>query len=344
MQLQALFITATTALNVWIVLDFGFDGLGKGIALFGLSGRLSGITSVLMILGASIVMAWQAKPAWRIQWQYAAFVAGLLFLSSLRWAGIDPASAGLWLHRSVVLLISAAMMTLLCSFGLRKVISSKSDWIIAGQRMTPFFGGLTILMLALVLGQEWMLYKDVIGTPLVTAEIVAVAVIVAAMLATCIAFAVRAEWDPLQLSLNGRQAYVYIAEVLAVLIGLHLRLTKPELFNFGIYQKLLDAADNGRGLCRSGPKRMVPPPKAARAEFTVTAHGPAVATAAGNWILVPGRSTVAFVANRPLSGRVVYNGCILRAVSLHAPLAGMRIACGVDRQPWTLGSTTSKRH
>jgi hypothetical protein len=253
MQLQVLLVAAATALNVWIVLDFGFDGLGKGIALFGLSGRLSAITSVLMVLGASIVMAWQAKPSWRIQWQYAAFVVGLLFLSSLRWAGIDPASAGLWLHRSVVLLVSAAMMTLLCSFGLRKFIFSKSDWIIAGQRMAPFFGGLTILMLALVLGQEWMLYKDVTGTPLVTAEIVAVAVIVAAMLATCLAFAIRAEWDPLRLSLNGRQAYVYIAEVLAILIGLHLRLTKPELFNFGFIKNywmllIMGAAFAGAGL------------------------------------------------------------------------------------------------
>jgi len=252
-QLQALIVSVAAALNVWIALDFGFDGCGKNIALFGLDGRLTVITGNLMILGAAIVMAWQAKSTWCIRWQYAAFIAGLLFLSSLRWTGIDPAQAGPWLHRSVVLLVSAAMMTLLCSFGLRKVISISSDWIRSGQRMAPFFGSLSMLMLALVLVQEWNLYQDIIGTPLATAEIVAVAVIIAAMLATCLAFAVRAKWDPLRLSDNGRQAYVYIAEVLVVLIGLHLRLTKPELFNLGLIKNywmflIMGAAFAGAGL------------------------------------------------------------------------------------------------
>jgi hypothetical protein len=233
MQVQALVAVAAGTLGVWVALDFGFDGLAKGVALFGTSGRVIGITTMLMVLGAAIVMAWQSKPTWRIQWQYASFIAGLFLLSSLRWSGIDPAQAGPWLHRSVVFLISTAMMTMICSFGLKKVISGKSDWIGVGRRMTPWFGGAAILTLGLVLAQEWMWRQDKIGTPLVGTEIIVVAVIMAAMLATCLAFAVRADWDPLRLSISGRQAYVYIAEALAVLIGVHLRLTKPELFNFG---------------------------------------------------------------------------------------------------------------
>jgi hypothetical protein len=216
-----------------------------------------------MVLGAAIVMAWQTKSEWRVQWQYASFIAGLFLLSSFRWAGIDPAQAGSWLHRSVVFLVSAAMMTLLCSFGLKKVISSKSDWIATARRMTPFFGGMAILTLALVLGQEWFSYRDKIGTPLVTGEIVVVAVIVAAMLATCLAFAVREDWDPLRLSPAGRQAYVYLAEALAVLIGVHLRLTKPELFNFGLIQNywmflIMGAAFAGAGLSEWFHRRKLP--------------------------------------------------------------------------------------
>jgi hypothetical protein len=253
MQIQAFVACVAGALGVWVALDFGFDGVAKGVALFGLSGRLVGITTMLMVLGAAIVMAWQAKSAWRVQWQYASFIAGLFFLSSLRWAGIDPAQAGPWLHRGVVLLVSAAMMTLLSSFGLRKVISSKSDWIGIGRRMTPLFGGVTILTLGLVLAQEWIWCQGKTGAPLVTTEVVAVAVIVAAMLAICLAFAVRADWDPLRLSPSGRQAYVYIAEALAVLIGVHLRLTKPELFNFGFIRDywmylIVGAAFTGAGL------------------------------------------------------------------------------------------------
>ncbi|MGD0381948.1 MAG: hypothetical protein ABSA77_00405 [Thermoguttaceae bacterium] len=263
MQLQAFVACVAGALSVWLALDFGFDGLAKGIALFGLSGRLIGITNMLMVLGAAIVMAWQTKSEWRVQWQYASFIAGLFLLSSFRWAGIDPAQAGPWLHRSVVFLVSAAMMTLLCSFGLKKVISSISDWIATSRRMTPWFGGATILTLALVLGQEWFLYQDKIGTPLVGAEIVAVAVIVAAMLAMCLAFAVRADWDPLRLSPEGRQAYVYLAEALAVLIGVHLRLTKPELFNFGLIRNywmflIMGAAFAGAGLSEWFHRRKLP--------------------------------------------------------------------------------------
>ena len=262
-HLQALLVAAVAALNVWISMDFGFDGLGRGIALFGFSGRIVGITGILMVLGATIVMAWQAKPAWRISWQYVAFIAGLLFLSSLRWAGIDPTQAGPWLHRGVVLLVSAAMMMLLCSFGLKKVISSKSDWIMAGRRMIPFFNGLTMLMLALVLAQEWLLYQEKIGAPLVTVEIAAVAAIVAVMLAVCLAFAVRADWDPLRLSPSGRQMYVYLAEVLAVLIGVHLRLTKPEWFNLGLIKNywmllIMAGAFAGAGLSEWFHRRKLP--------------------------------------------------------------------------------------
>ena len=51
MQLQALVACVAGALGVWVALDFGFDGVAKGVALFGLSGRLVGITTMLMVLG-----------------------------------------------------------------------------------------------------------------------------------------------------------------------------------------------------------------------------------------------------------------------------------------------------
>ena len=267
MQLQGLMVSAVAILNIWIALDFGFDGYGKNIALFGLDGRLAGVTGELMVLGASIIMAWQSKSLWRTQWQYMSFIAGLLFLSSLRWAGIDPgidpAKSGAWLHRSVVLLVSSAMMTLLSSFGLRKVISSKSDWIATGKRMIPFFGGLAILMLGLVLAQEWISYQQINRTPLVNAEIFVVAAIIAVMLAICIAFAVRAEWDPLRLSDSGRQLYVYIAEVLSG-VDRHTSATdKTRMVRLGHNRALLDGADHGRGICRHRLKRIVPPSQVA---------------------------------------------------------------------------------
>lgn len=235
--LQAVIACIAIAFDLWIALDFRFDGLGKGIALFGLDGRLAAVTGSLMILGASILMAWQSESAWRTRWQYMAFIVGLLFMSCLRWAKIDSELVGPWLHRSVVLLVSSTMMTVLTSFGLRKVISKTSDWVVIGKRMSPMFGSLAIFMLGAVLIQEWRFYQPMIGTPLVNAQIVAVGVIIAAMLATCITFAIRSDLDPLKLSENGRQAYVYIAELLLVLFCIHLRLTKPEWFTLGLFER-----------------------------------------------------------------------------------------------------------
>ncbi|MGA2061922.1 MAG: hypothetical protein ABSG67_15660, partial [Thermoguttaceae bacterium] len=40
MQFQALVACVAGAMGVWVALDFGFDGVAKGVALFGLSGRL----------------------------------------------------------------------------------------------------------------------------------------------------------------------------------------------------------------------------------------------------------------------------------------------------------------
>ena len=84
MLFQAFVFSVACALAIWTALDFGFDGLAKGVALFGLSGRLIGSMGVLMALGGAIVMAWQARPTWRFSWQCASFIAGMLYLSSLR--------------------------------------------------------------------------------------------------------------------------------------------------------------------------------------------------------------------------------------------------------------------
>ena len=142
------------ALAVWLAIDFSFDGVGESVALFGWSGRSSGPPAALILIGAAIVMAWQTTGAWRAGWQYAAMAAGVLFTSSIGWAGIDadPATGDArWLHRSVNLLVSASMMTLLTSFGLARVLPRNSDWITCGRKARTAFAGLALLMLAIVL-------------------------------------------------------------------------------------------------------------------------------------------------------------------------------------------------
>lgn len=167
---QAILAGGEAALTAWVAIDFAFDGMGQGLALFGLAGRLSGCPAALMLLGAVILMAWQTDGVWRAGWQYAALAAGVLLTSSLGWAQLDPATAvqpgdSPWLHRSETLLISAAMMTLLTSFGLPRVLPRSGDWLTRARRAAPFFAGLVVLLVALVVWQKFALLAAQVGAP-----------------------------------------------------------------------------------------------------------------------------------------------------------------------------------
>jgi len=78
-----------------------------------------------------------------------------------------------------------------------------------------------------------------------------------------IATALSSAWDPLQLTERGRTGYVYAAEMVAVLLGVHLRLTVPELFQLGLVRDywmllVLLAAFLGVGLSELFSRRGVP--------------------------------------------------------------------------------------
>ena len=153
---QALLALTVAGLAMWIAVDFSFDGLGKGVAQFGLAGRWAACPAALLLIGTSILMAWQSRGRWRAAWQYAAMIAGVLFTSSLGWAALDASSPAPWQHRSINLLVSVSMMTLLTSFGLARVLPSHSDWILRGRRAMPAFAGLALGLLIAVSWLRWL--------------------------------------------------------------------------------------------------------------------------------------------------------------------------------------------
>jgi hypothetical protein len=156
---QAVLVTAAGLVAGWISIDFFFDGMGEGRALFDLTGRRAGCPAALMLVGATILMAWQTRDPWRARWQFAALATGLLFTSSLGWSGIDSSEGTLvvWLDRSATLLICACMMTFMTGLGLARVLPRDSDWIPRARQAMPTFAGLTVLMLVVVLLQKAML-------------------------------------------------------------------------------------------------------------------------------------------------------------------------------------------
>jgi hypothetical protein len=151
-------IGVTAVLTAWIAVDFAFERTGGDLALFGLAGRAAAGPAALMLVGATILMAWQSDGAWRRGWQYAAMATGVLFTSSVGWARMDPGLANddsrVWLARTEVLLVSTAMMTFLTRIGLARFLPAGSDWIDRGRRAAPIFAALALILLALVLIQR----------------------------------------------------------------------------------------------------------------------------------------------------------------------------------------------
>jgi hypothetical protein len=128
------------------------------------------------------------------------------------------------------------MMTLLASLGLKVAIPRDSDWITRGRKSSTVLAGLVALMSIVVLVQEGYWFASPDGVPLALWEILVVIVAFAAMAIACMAFALVPEYDPWNRSDRGRQIYVYAAEFVLVLIGLHVRWTLPWLFHGWLQQ------------------------------------------------------------------------------------------------------------
>jgi hypothetical protein len=148
---QAGLILLSALLIAWILVDPAFNGMGEGIALLGLAGHRAANPAALMLLGATMLMAWQSAETWRARWQYAAFAAGLLFTTSLSWAGIEPGLADSWHRRVVALLISTAMMTFLTRFGLARALPRAGDWLVRARRTSWLLAAVVTLMAILAL-------------------------------------------------------------------------------------------------------------------------------------------------------------------------------------------------
>jgi hypothetical protein len=154
MAAQALLMTAVASLAGWMMIDFSFDGLGADAALFGLAGRACACSAALMLLGTSIVMAWQSTAAWRTAFQFAALAAGVLLTTSIGMARIDARAAAPWAERTQSLLVSTGMMAVMTRFGLSRALPPTSDWIRRGRQASPVFAAATLLLLAIVLVEK----------------------------------------------------------------------------------------------------------------------------------------------------------------------------------------------
>lgn len=108
--------------------------------------------------------------------------------------------------------------------------SEWSAWASTVHRAAVVFGTGALAMLLAVLMDEALWFEPGSGAPVTMWQTGFVALTIAGLSAGLIALAVTPKSDPLGLNASGRQFYVYAAEVVAALLGLHIYLTMPELF------------------------------------------------------------------------------------------------------------------
>jgi hypothetical protein len=233
---QAVLALVAAGLATWVTLDFRFDAIAHPLVP-AIAGRIAGGLAVACLLPAALLTVRLSTGEKRFAGQCAAIGLAVLTLSTSGWAWLDAALPLPWLHRAVILMVAAAMVTVGMGLALVRLPGAIGDWSAAARRMMPALGGLAVGMLALVFAQEVYFYQPQAGTPLAHPAVAVVALALAALFVACIVFAITRQRDPLGLSPTQRQAYVYAAEALMVVFGLHLRLTLPFLFHLHLMQR-----------------------------------------------------------------------------------------------------------
>jgi hypothetical protein len=217
---QAVLAGAVLALSVWVCLCFA-----------GRADRLAGPGAVLALLAAGVLLADAAPPGWRGWLRVATLALGVLAVGEAGWAVPDPGGLAPWVQRNAWLVVGLALLTVVHGEALPRWLPPEGEWARAARRFGPLLGGLALLVLLVQLVQQLQAFNPATRhTPLSGPAVVAVLAVVALLTAAALRFAVAARPDPLGLSERGRTVYVYAAELLLVLLFVHLRLNVPELF------------------------------------------------------------------------------------------------------------------
>jgi hypothetical protein len=165
--------------------------------------------------------------------RYMTLLLGILFLTEVGWATLDPGVPAVALHRNVLVMTALAVATVAYGVGLARGSVRWPAWAECGRRGGPVLGVLALVVLLGVLVQEFLLYNphpEVKRTPMLGWAVAVVSVALAGLIVAQVRFAVRPGSDPFGLSERRRTLYVYAAEVLLLGLFLHVRLNVPGLF------------------------------------------------------------------------------------------------------------------
>jgi hypothetical protein len=204
-------------------------GFGVAITLQAPIERLAGPLAIALLVPGALALSRVAPGGWRTQLMLASEVCAATALAALAWAVPDPAGVAPWLHRNAWLL---AALTSACVLAMQ--VGGRLPAELHGAKLRQFglvLGWLAVLLAPVLLGQMFPLFeKATRRTPLAGAAVACVALALVALMAQSLQLALRPARDPMKWTERGRTAYVYLAEVILVLLFLHVRLNVPELF------------------------------------------------------------------------------------------------------------------
>jgi hypothetical protein len=219
-----LLVAQTTVAAIVAVL-----GIGVAVNLSPLVERLAGPLAIGLLVPAALALARVAPGEWRAQLALAPEVCATAALAALAWAVPDPAGVAPWLHRNAWLLTA---LTACCVVAMQAGVRVSAEQ--HGARLRQFglvVGCLAVLLAPVVIGQMFPLFDKVSRrSPLAGPAIACLALSLVALMAQALQLALRPERDPMHLPEHRRTAYVYLAEILLVILFLHVRLNVPELF------------------------------------------------------------------------------------------------------------------
>ena len=285
---SAAVVAAAAGLSAWIAMDAAFAEVAHR-PLARLSGQWAGPLCAVMLLSTAWLVVAGCRGAWRDGWRQGTFALGLLLLCEAGFVGLASQQAP-WLHRGVVVMSAAAVMAAICSFGLQQTLGRSNDWTGAGRRAVPAMASLAATMLLLVLIGEAVLFDARTGAPMALPAVVLVAAVLAALPVVCIVLALLPAQGPRAPSGAGREAYVYAAEVFAALVGLHLYLTEPKLFDWGVVEKfwmfiVMGVAVAGAGLAELFERRRLPVLSRPLANTALVLPSVPVLAAVASWLI-----------------------------------------------------------
>ena len=219
---QGVLVCVILALSTWIALDFA-----------GWMERLTGpVACTMLILASAVFLSLQAAE-WKNRLRHIILAVGALTVVEVAWVSLDATLPAPWLHRNVAVMICLTVLSVLYVYGLAGRSSWRAeqpDWVTCGRQQGFVLGGLAMGLLVVVFVQEFALYDTAARhTPMALPAVILMALTLLAVTIGTLVVALVPRFDPFQLSVDKRAYYVYAAEVLLVLLLVHMRLNVPHV-------------------------------------------------------------------------------------------------------------------